>query len=50
MTPTGVATSHPERGNEKSPMVRLLLKTFEDISIGFFDIETSFREKVANPG
>lgn len=32
------------------PMVRLLVKTYEDIMLSFVELENSFRDKVANPG
>lgn len=36
--------------NEKLPLIRLCIRTYESININFFVLENKFNEKVANPG
>lgn len=36
--------------NEKLPLIRLCIRTYEPININFFMLENRFNDKVANPG
>lgn len=39
-----------EKVNDKIPLVRLYIKTVEDIMLNLVELENTFKDLVANPG